>query len=134
MKTQKGQLSELFISGGVPFHRDMFSGNPRAAVEINLFQIMSRILHAHRTEVMCKVYQIIMYIPMPRDDKLTLVAAHKSDLNRYIEPIVFVGTKQEPTNFFRLARLLELARLYLIEAVSMLEQKDIHVSKTYHDI
>jgi hypothetical protein len=133
MKAQSAETSELFLSSGAPFHRDKREGKPSAPVTLNLSQIVSRVLHAHRVDILCRPHAFIAKLSRDSEEYFKLITASRKTTKEFIEPLVFVSTAQEPESFILLYRLLESARAYLNGTISQLEKGKIFITRTLRD-
>ena len=131
MKNISATLSELYLSSGWPFHRDLRAGRPSAPVQVNLHQAVSRILHAHSVDILSNQYAFLARIAPTTNEYARLVAEHHKSAEKNFEPVLFLSTKQEPINLLLLPRLIDMARSYLIEVLSRLEKGEIYLARWF---
>jgi hypothetical protein len=134
MKTKSAVMSELYLSAGVPFHRDMRAGHPSNFVTINLFQTVSRVLHARNVEIMSNPHAFLVRMSSTTDEYLRLISEYGKSLEKAIEPMSFVSTKEEPRNFMLVSRIIGMAISYFNDAISKLEKDKIFITRTIRDL
>ncbi len=134
MKGQSANMSELYLSAGVPFHRDIRAGKPPHSVTINLHQMVSRILHAHNVEIMSNPIDFIVRMSSSTDEYFRRISEYGSSIEKPIEPMIFVSTKDERTNFVLVTRILRMAIAYFNDAISQLEKDKILIARAFRDL
>ena len=77
MKVQSAGMSELFLSNGAPFHRDKRVGRPPTLVKLNLYQMVSRVLHSRRLDILCRPAAFFHKMSRDSDEYVRLIVEHR---------------------------------------------------------
>ncbi len=134
MKEKTAIMSELYLSSGVPFHRNKRAGAPPNFVTINLYQMVSRILHARNVKIMSDPCAFLVLMSTSRKHYVSLVSEYGKSLEKQIEPMIFLSTKDEPRNFVLVSRILEMAIAYFNGAITQLEKDKIFIARAFRDL
>ncbi len=133
MKTKPVTMSELYLSSGWPFHRDIRSTRAKNSKKPNLYQIVSRILHAHNIDILSSQYAMLARLSTTTDNYFALISEYANKQDRYVEPIILISTKDEPLSFVLLSRILGASQAYLNDTISKLENSKIYIARWFRD-
>ncbi len=134
MRKKTVVTSELFLSSGTPFHRDTHTGSPSKYTTLDLYSVVSRVLHAHSIELLDTSYAFLAHMSHTIDDYISLISEYGRSVEMPIEPMMFISTKKEPKTFILLARIIGVTVSYFNDVISKLEQDKIYISRAARDL
>jgi hypothetical protein len=134
MKTKMAVTSELFLSSGVPFHRDAKTGGHGKYITVNLYNVISRVLHARNIELLSDPYDFLARMSYSTAQYCSWVAEYGKSLEKPIDPMIIISTKQEPRTFLLLSRIIGITISYFNDVISKLERDKIYVSRAFRDL
>jgi hypothetical protein len=129
-KAMKGHivlLSEIYWSGGFPYNRD---SNAKGADAINIYQTVSRILHASSLDILSDKLSICTKIFSFND---ALHHAHEVNDKRVFSPLICVQTDKEPQTLFLLSRFLNASRIYIDSIIDHLGDQKIYIERSLRE-
>jgi hypothetical protein len=103
-------------------------------VSINMFQLVSRVLHAHRLEIITSAYAMLARLSFSTKEYTHRLSEHGASMKKPIAPMIFISTKEEPITLVQLSRIVEMAISYFNDAISKLEDKKIFITRSFRDL